>query len=198
MNFYELAYIIPATTEDKDQSDIRNKISKTIGEHKGNIIAEPPSEKRKLSYIIKRTRQGVFQYIRFSADQQSVNQISSDLKLVPELLRYQVVKLNASSPTEVKSTATPNPIPVNNTRDARPAEKEEKKEEKKDEPKAAAVKTPAKDEKEEEKEAPVEETAQEEKAEEKKEKKKTEKKDAVNLEDLDKKIDELLEGDIIK
>lgn len=166
--FYELAYIVPATLKPEELEDVKKRVNDIVEEFDGKIILEPPIEKRKLSYIIKRTRQGVFQYIRFSSEKENLDSIISGLKLVTEILRSQIVKLDATTQTEASKPTTMHPAP------------EPKKPRREEDSKKQAV---LKEEKDMEK-APVAKAPKE--------------KEKVVIEDLDKKIDELLGGYLVK
>lgn len=139
--FYELAYITPATLKQEEQSEIKAKVNAIIQEYDGKIIIEPAAEKRKLSYIIKRTRQGVFQYVRFSIDKENVAKINENLRLISEILRNHIIRLDSASPNEASKTAqkmTPQTSAKKIKEKQYTTHTEVKKEEKKEEMKKAA------------------------------------------------------------
>lgn len=203
--FYELGYIIPATLENDNFETIRSKIADIIKEEGGVVIIEPPSEKRKLAYQIKRTRQGIFQFIRFSAPENNIREITRGIKIIPEILRSQIIHLKATSAAEVtKSAAMPKLIPnvpgipvvaAAETKSAAP------------DPTApfatSDTDTHSTQSAPSESKEPISDGSSTRESKEKNEKAisqdkpsktKTDKKTQVSLDDLDKKIDEILEG----
>lgn len=218
---YEINYLVlQSKTAQIDQ--IRQEIKQLIETENGKITGERNYLKRKLAYEISHENYGFYTVLRFEMeDTENVAKLKRELNLNGNVSRYIVVKANELPPLEQAPTMkeeTTETSPENekskgvldeimNEPKPAPTPKEEIKA---DAPKAEAPKT------EDEKSQAAEETQAEEKkvtAEEKKEEPKEEKKpevkdekeekneekkekskedDKASLDELDKKLDEIL------
>ena len=142
---YELLYIIPFTSEKEEIQSTLQKVKESIKGMNVELLSQEEIGKRKIAYPIKRHRYGYYSAIVFRVDSEKIEDIQQKLRLMPEILRFQIVNVRLQKPK------------------AREAKKEKKLEEKT---------------KKIEKEMP--------------------RKEKVVLEDIDKKIDEILKEEIIK
>ncbi|MFH0856784.1 MAG: 30S ribosomal protein S6 [bacterium] len=161
--FYEIMYIVPNNYSEDEVKGIKNKIKDLAGKEGFEVVKEETMGKRKLSYPIKQNYFGYYEltYLK-NENEGKLAILSQKIKILPEILRHQIIKYKAMPVPTVAANIINNPNEVTNRK-----HHYEKQEEVSDKP----VKTePAR-------------------AEEKKESKK------VDLNDLDKKLDELL-GDV--
>jgi len=152
---YELLYIIPAQHTDDEIGTISGKVTKVLEKVGVNITRNDNLGKLKLAYPIKHVRHGFYVLVEFEADAEKIRTIERELRLMPEIIRHQVIRLESKA-----------------------EEGDEKKE-----IKMVSYEAP---EREEEKSTPK----PREKAKVAPPKKK------VNLDELDKKLDEILESDV--
>jgi len=152
MNHYELLYIVPATYSEEELGPIKEMVKTMLTKHGGQIKIENDLGKKKLSYPIKKFRQGYYLAIEFDAETQQVKPFEDELRLTNDVLRHMIV---------IKTTS----MAKKNKR----AERIEKSETLEIKANHAVVEKSAKDDIEQK----------------------------VRLDDLDKKLDEILEGDII-
>ncbi|MBI5077152.1 30S ribosomal protein S6 [Candidatus Falkowbacteria bacterium] len=167
MQHYELCFIAPIKFLDEALQKIVSQVHEQIKKFSGEITSEANLGKQRLAYPINQVHQGTYIALEFNMEPEQMKLLDNQLKLTPEVLRHLIIK------KQVKTEAE-------KAREARIQEglRREKKEEltKMEE----AIKAPIK---------------KAEEGEEKKEEKILPQKSS--LEDLDKKLDELLKDDII-
>jgi small subunit ribosomal protein S6 len=170
---YELTTIIDSNISDNEHPEIIEKIKKLITKNEGQISSENNLGRKKLSYPIKKQLKGVFICLEFDIEPKTLKVIEKELKLNKNIIRYLIIK----KPENVK------PIIHENTKT--PSETSNKIEKREKE-----VKTEKKKKQVEVKEETIKEDVKEEK--------KTKDDDQKSsLNELDKKLDEILNDDII-
>lgn len=172
--FYELLYIIPNKYSEDECKEINAKINNLAQQENFKIASEDTLGKKKLAYPIKQSYFGYYFILNLGIEEGKSNlaNLNKKLKLLPEVLRYQIVKY-AKLPEKITEYKEHPAAPATTVV--------------KEESSAVTQELPIKVE------VPEEKQEQETKpAERKKEDKKTSKK--VDLNDLDKKLDELLEN----
>ncbi|MBU4332617.1 30S ribosomal protein S6 [Patescibacteria group bacterium] len=92
LNHYELLYIIPVNFTEKEVKPIIDKINNLIKSTGGKIVHEEKLVKRKLAYPIKHVRHGYFIANEVDSNPETIEKLTKELKLVPEVLRFQVTK----------------------------------------------------------------------------------------------------------
>jgi ribosomal protein S6 len=199
---------------EKNIKKMGGKILETLLEHpflvKTEVSKEEESEelrnlpiiKRKMAYQIKKNRFGFYCLVNFSSEPKNIKEIDNYLKMNNKVLRHIIIQEDPMSKENLEQ------LQELFARKKAEQEKEEKAEEekekkktnnKKEAPKKLAVKEEAEVEttKEEEKLKKDRKKEDTEKTTNKKEKKTTKKKSKIKLEDLENKLDEILEDTII-
>lgn len=146
MKHYELLYIIPGRYTEEEMEGIAVKVSELVKKHGGEITVTDNLGQKKLSYPIANVQTGNYLVIEFNAEPERIKELDGELKLTPEVLRYQVAQKRVKTQAEIDKEKA---------RQERMAEKSE-------EAKVKAEPAPK-----------------------------------VSIEELDKKLGEILEGDII-
>jgi len=180
MTHYELLYIVSGKIAEDDQKNITNQVESLIKKLEGNSTLSESLGKKKLAYPIKKNNNGFYYVNEFDLNKNQLKELEKNLKLINEIIRFLVITKKPVSQEEIKKSAKGG---------SAFGGKEAKKAEKKKHPVKSS--SPVK------KETKVKKTkkskAKEETAKEKEEKKKKEK---VSIEELDKKLDEILDKDI--
>jgi len=91
MQNYELLYIIPAKYTEEEVEKINKTIKDLIIEKGGEIIHEDSLGLLRLAYPIKQVYQGYYPIIEFSLEEENFKEVDRGLKLMNEVLRYQIV-----------------------------------------------------------------------------------------------------------
>ncbi len=158
--FYEVMYIIPNKYSEDEAKEIKTKVNNLAASEGFAIAKDDTMGKRKLAYPIKQNYFGYYELLYLKNDNEgNLAAFGQKLKIMPEILRHQIIKYKNLPEPAVKANIINNPNEI-----AKDAGKEEKE--------AVAV------------QAAPEKTSIEEKKETKK----------VDLKELDKKLDELLEN----
>ena len=181
---YELTAIIDSNIPDNEHPEKIEEMKGLIAKNKGKISSENNLGRKKLSYPIEKSLKGVFICLEFDIEPKTLKSIEKELKLNKSIIRYLIIK----KPENVK------PIIIENSGKK---VKEEKKETPSRDKKSPPITTLDKSIEIEKTTDNKEETKTEVKEElvEKKELKTDDKK--ADLNELDKKLDEILNDDII-
>lgn len=180
MNTYELLYIIGTQFTDTEVEGVRESVVTLIKNAGGEVARHENLGKIKLAYPIKGMRHGTYVVVHIAAESSAIEKIDRQLRLADDVLRHQLVTLPESAKDrEYNISAYIAPL----SEEGRALRREQKKEQQ-----AAAAK--AKKENEEENEeapksvAPPTPTKTEDTA------------PKLTMEELDKKLDKILEGDV--
>ncbi len=184
---YEINFLVlQSRTENVDQ--IKESVISLIKEHNGSINDELVYKKRKLSYEIKHEKYGFFTVLRFNLENKpAILELKRELNLLQDVVRYIIVKADElpelnkeilSMESREQTTVKPEEIEKMIAKsESKPVKKEKvKKEEVKEEKKKTKK--------------PEEEETRDKKTKASKESKEVD--DKSSLEDLDKKLDEIL------
>ena len=165
---YELLYIVPIKFLDDELQKIVANINGLINKLNGTITREDNLGKLRLAYPIKNVHQGSYVVAEFDMAPENEKKLNSQLSLTPEVLRHMLVKKRIKSEKEIKREQR--------IQDGMRKEKETELSEIQAREKTAVTKA---------EEQPIAE--RKEKAPDKR----------ASLEDLDKKLDEILTDDIL-
>lgn len=172
MQHYELLCVLPGTFSEEEVKPVVEQITSAITTAGGTEVQVEPTSKSRLAYPMKHIRYGYFQLVYFQAEPKAVPAIEAKLRLVDGLLRVLVHKHDpANKPKEhMTLVGIANPVAARKEEAAAPQD-----------PAMATQKV---------------RRAPEKKAEEKPAEPTETKAEAVNLDDINKKLDQLLEDDI--
>ena len=187
---YELAYIVPIKFLDADLEKVREKVMGILKAEEVKITYDDIFAKQKLAYEIDNVYQGTYVVVEFDGESECIKRIDTLLRLMPEVLRHLIIIKKVKTEEDIK-------------REEKIQEKLRQEKENELEEVEKGVKNKAKKEVAPDK-MPKVEKQEEEKVEEKKEEEDTKKDDVMStpkekatLDDLDKKLDEILTEDII-
>ena len=102
MTPYELVYIIPARV--KEPAHIKSSILNIIKEKGGEIWTEIDFGKRRLTYAIDHARNGEFVGVEFQAEGSKIDQIKSTLNVFDDIARFQISQMKKLSDKEKLKT----------------------------------------------------------------------------------------------
>ncbi|PIT86275.1 MAG: 30S ribosomal protein S6 [Candidatus Magasanikbacteria bacterium CG10_big_fil_rev_8_21_14_0_10_43_6] len=182
---YELLCIFPGTLAEDELPALLKQVTDTIEEVGGESVHSEDMGKQRLAYPMKHIRYGYFFIVTFAMDSETLPALQNKLGLLTSLLR---TVLNTYDP-QVKEALESRLTVLKSRLDARTGmgPKEEEQEEHEDRP--APKKVTPKPKKEE----PVQETKGEKPKKEVTKEEPVEKKDDVDMKDINKKLDALLD-----
>lgn len=94
MQNYELLFILPGTLAENETQPTVEKVKMIVERNGGENIEVAPMDKKRLAYPMRQIRYGYFYLVFFKAESAGVKQMQADLKLMPELLRSLIQKSN--------------------------------------------------------------------------------------------------------
>ncbi len=102
MSPYELLYIIPSRVKEPDQT--RAAISKILQTKGAEIWVEKDFGKRRLAYAIDHVRNGQYVGVEFQAEGPVLSEVKNALNVFDDILRFQIVKIsNLSDKNNIKT-----------------------------------------------------------------------------------------------
>lgn len=191
MQNYDLLYIVPMSVTEEAIPDVMTAVRTIITDNQATIVKEENLGKKKLAYAIKHQHHGTYVNILFDAEAKNVNEIDRKLRLNSEVLRFLITKRVVRSAEELAEQQS-----LRERIQAKRRQEFEKARAAADSERAGVAKpdgkVKVKDLLKEKKEEPVKVV------ETKKETKVAEAKPEVSLEELDKKLDKILDDDMLK
>ncbi len=148
---YELCYILAAQVSDDQVPTVTKQIKQFVADFGGTEIQEEQLGKKKLSYPIKKTRNGFYVVVEFTMDSRKVNELEAKIRTqTATIIRHLVINIDEHARRSaidkvVQSTLSKNPeeeeeqAPAKKAPTPRPAPKAEKVEAEPTTPKAEPV-----------------------------------------------------------
>lgn len=134
---YELCYILAAQVSDDQVPAVTEQIKQFVADFGGTEIQEEQLGKKKLSYPIKKTRNGFYVVVEFTMESNKVNELEAKIRTqTSTIIRHLVINVDehvrrSAIDKVVQSTLSKNPedeeeTPAKKTPAPRPAPKVEK------------------------------------------------------------------------
>ena len=135
-NVYESAVMINAALDDEQIESIISRIKETIKNNGGEIREIENWGRKRLAYVVKKSKIGYYAIFRFSAPSNIVTKLERTFSLDEQILRYLTIKLdndaieylekNKLNPIseEADNSSTTNDITEEETEDEEKDEKE--------------------------------------------------------------------------
>ena len=103
MNNYEIMFIVKGSLAEGQANEVAENVEKKIISYKGKVSQTDKWGKRKFAYKIKTTTDGTYFLTNFSVDPLNMKELSSDIKIIDNVVRYLVVKLPEKALKEKKA-----------------------------------------------------------------------------------------------
>ena len=94
MQHYDLLVLVPATQTDRKWKQSGNRSANSLAQKNVKTSYEELIGKRRLAYRIKGVRHGVYASFGFYAENAAVAELHQTLRLMSEILRYQLVQMD--------------------------------------------------------------------------------------------------------
>ncbi len=91
MRNYELAVVLFPTLSEEEKTNTLDKVKELIARFGGEVTNVDDWGKKKLSYEIKKQREGFYYFIQFKADASAPAEIESRVRISEQVLRYLIV-----------------------------------------------------------------------------------------------------------
>ena len=123
MNYYETVYIIHPALQEGRLNDIVNKFHKKLEDVQGKVLYVTNWGKKKLAYPIDKQKYGTYILCQYSINGENIKNISQELELNPNILRYLITKIDESKILEGSNTLD---IAINDSDENKTKSKESK------------------------------------------------------------------------
>lgn len=90
MKKYELLFVLPGTLSENEVFPAAEKIKSIVEKSGGKNIKMQDLGKSRIAYPVRHIRYGYFQLCNFEAEPKDVSEISNILRLMPEVLRAMI------------------------------------------------------------------------------------------------------------
>ncbi|PIR03236.1 MAG: 30S ribosomal protein S6 [Candidatus Magasanikbacteria bacterium CG11_big_fil_rev_8_21_14_0_20_43_7] len=94
MKQYELLVVLPGTQAEAEVSQIIGSVKEIVEKNGGEHIVTHDRGKSRLAYPIRHIRYGYFHLIRFTAEGDTIPRIQKELALMPEFLRTLITSFD--------------------------------------------------------------------------------------------------------
>ena len=190
MKNYELLFILPGTlTEDETKPFVKNVEEVLTQNSAVNLVLENMGKNR-LAYPIKHIRYGYFQLFHFDLDSEELQSLEKDVRLLSNIIRIVVKKYNPETAKDYVLATDPTALSAKE----KPEEQRERRRFRKPAYEIRKKEEESKKVEEIKEEKPIEVKTEDKKEETKKIKIKKEEK--ISIDDIDKKLEEILKKDI--
>ncbi|MBU0731359.1 30S ribosomal protein S6 [Patescibacteria group bacterium] len=178
MEHYEVLFIVPGAMKDEEAAETIGKVKKLLEDLGAKITKEENWGRKSLAYQIKHETQGIYGLFEFDMEKDKLEELNKRMRLSREILRHLVIKARIKTAEEVMEDEKVEEKIAARKKEAMKQELDEAEQEKKEEAEIKPKKVVEEEAKPVEVKVP---TPEDEK---------------VSMEDLDKKLDELLNEDI--
>ncbi len=186
---YELLYIVPSSFSDTEIEGVQKEVAAIVTAAGGTVIRDESLGKIKLAYPIKKVRHGTYILVQFEAETSILSDLEAKLRLEDKIIRHLITQMPAGAENKVYEIASyiaplsaegkrqdkpvrqSKPVEVNEERKAAPSREDEAESHQADDSEKKPELAPPAPSK-------PEETAPK-----------------MSVEELDKKLDEILESD---
>lgn len=100
---YELMFILPGSLDDAQVPEIKNRVLTFINEAQATVGTDVDLGRRRLAYQIKRQTSGHYFVLQFTAEQDAVAALDKKLRLDAEILRYLLIKASVRTADDIKA-----------------------------------------------------------------------------------------------
>lgn len=109
MKNYDLVYIVRPDLEPDALKAVADRVAQRIKDQGGQVEAVNVWGKRRMTYVVGRSREGVFVHTRFGLDPKKVEDIRHQTALTEEVLRVTITNAVGKLP---EPAAAPAPAPA--------------------------------------------------------------------------------------
>lgn len=96
-------YIVKGSLTEAQANEVAENVEKKISSYKGKVEKTDKWGKRKFAYKIKIMTDGFYFLTNFFVDPLKLKELSSDIKIIDNVVRYLVVKLPKKALKEKKA-----------------------------------------------------------------------------------------------
>lgn len=103
---YELLYIVPSSFSDTEIEGVQKEVAALVAQEGGTVIRDESLGKIKLAYPIKKVRHGTYIMVQFEAETTILNPLEAKLRLEDKIIRHLVTAMPAGAENKVFEIAS--------------------------------------------------------------------------------------------
>ena len=100
MNHYETVYVVHPAIQEGRLNDIVTKFHNKLSKLKGEVLYIENWGKKKLAYAIDKQKYGTYILCQYAIAGECIKEVSQELELNPNILRYLITKIESSDVKE--------------------------------------------------------------------------------------------------
>jgi small subunit ribosomal protein S6 len=89
---YDVIYILNPNASVEDAAAVSTKVEQIVADAKGTVLKKDDWGKRRLAYLVQKHRDGHYVFYHLSIDTQTIAEISRNLRLMEQVIKFSVVK----------------------------------------------------------------------------------------------------------
>jgi small subunit ribosomal protein S6 len=93
VNYYEMMILFSSNLTDEEEKEQSRQVEELLTKEKGTIHLIDHWGKKKLAYVIKKQRQGFYEWYYFEMDPARVAEVDRKLKQSETILRFMILKM---------------------------------------------------------------------------------------------------------
>lgn len=109
MKSYDLVFVVRADLEQDAFKALVDRVTQRITDQGGTVEVVDTWGKRRMSFALKKNREGVFVHTRFSLDPAKVAEVRRAVNLIEEVLRSTITNAVGKTPEPKSAEAAPVP-----------------------------------------------------------------------------------------
>ena len=100
MNHYETVYVVHPAIQEGRLNDIVTKFHNKLSKLRGEVLYIENWGKKKLAYAVDKQKYGTYILCQYAIGGEYVKEVSQELELNPNILRYLITKIESSDVKE--------------------------------------------------------------------------------------------------
>lgn len=99
---YELMFVVPGTVDETAVPEIKNKVFGFLNDAKATITSQYDMGRRRLAYRIKQQSYGYYHVLQFDAEAEEILPLDKKIRLDSDIMRYILIKATPLTDQELK------------------------------------------------------------------------------------------------
>jgi len=89
---YDVIYILDPNSTTEESAAVSSKVEQVVAEAKGTVLKKDDWGKRRLSYMVKKQREGHYIFFHLQIAPDTVAEVTRNLRLMEKVIKFTVVK----------------------------------------------------------------------------------------------------------
>jgi small subunit ribosomal protein S6 len=89
---YDVIYILNPNATTEEAAAVSAKVEQIVSDSKGTVLKKDDWGKRRLAYLVQKHRDGNFVFYHLSIDTAAIAEVTRNLRLMEQVIKFSVVK----------------------------------------------------------------------------------------------------------